>query len=140
MSRRKSPRWVYVLAGAGLAVSLLVAGLALAASDGRLLSKCNFDQARWKQSEVTADPGSKYDYAGPEVSDLVKCDDLVYGKSRPEVHALLGPPTNKPRGSNAWNYTIGIPGGLLSDYPPLVIVFGEDGRVTDASVPGYVER
>jgi hypothetical protein len=74
------------------------------------------------------------------VESLVKCDGLVYGKTRAEVQRMLGAPTSKPKGSDAWDYNVGIPSGLSSDYPPLTLVFGKDGRVQSASVPGYVER
>jgi hypothetical protein len=73
------------------------------------------------------------------VEDLVKCDDLLYGKSPADVRQMLGPPDKETRNPTTWEYDVGIP-RELSDYPRLEIVYGSDVRVDEVSVPSYVER
>jgi hypothetical protein len=124
-----------------VAVAVPVAGYIIL-FDPRIFPGCDLERQRWDEArQLVSDgrPFEGFERAEPEVEDIVKCDDLVYGKSRPEITALLGKPRNRPGDNPHFFYNVGIPEGL-SDYSPLQIRFDESGAAVDASVTGYIER
>ena len=124
---------------------LLVGGVVTAwivVFDPRIFPGCDLDQSRWQEARQLVRQGRSFDAferAEPEVEDIVKCDHLVYGKSRGEVQKLLGGPDSRPGNSKPFYYNVGVPAGL-SDYPGLDIRFDPDGRAAQASVSGHIER
>ena len=54
------------------------------------------------------------------------------------VRALLGPPDYSSAESREWDWEIGVP-PPRSDYEPLTVRFGADGRVARVRVRGFIE-
>jgi hypothetical protein len=107
-----------------------------AGRDGRLFSTCNFDRATWDRGRAEQDSARAFDILSPEVEDLVKCDGIVYGKTRGKIEALLGAPDRST--GRKWTYSMGIP-ARASEYGALRITFLR-GKVAYASVPGEISR
>ncbi len=86
----------------------------------------------------TEDPYERHQKAGGLAERLVECDKLLGGRTKAEVRDLLGRPGGRHEGGRIWTYNVGVP-EELSDYLPLEVAFGRDGRVRRARIPGYVE-
>lgn len=135
MGSRRDPRFFYGVVASIVALVAVVVIAIVAIEDGRVLPGCEFDDLKWTAAMAEDDPNRRFELAEPEVTDIVKCDDLIYGMSEQDVDARLG---RRDGGSGGtWFYDVGVPEGL-SDYESLTIVF-EDGGVVEASVPGYIE-
>jgi hypothetical protein len=120
--------------------AVLIAGF-VAVFDPRIFPGCNLDRKRWDEARrLVSDFRSNeaFEKAEPEVEDIVKCEDLIYGKTRPEVRELLGNP-GQTSNRKFFFYNVGIPEGL-SDYPGLDIRFDQGGTAVEAFVSGYIER
>lgn len=103
----------------------------------RARARLAFDESAWTAARA-ATPTS-YERASPVAEDVVKCEDLVYGKDGSSIVQLLGRPDWKSKKEDVWGYDVGVP-EELSDYPGLVITFDDDGTVETAEIPGYYER
>lgn len=104
-----------------------------------LIRDCSFEKDEWIKGHRIERDADRYDVMEPMAEDLVKCDDLVYGKSGSEVRDLLGPPDLSFNADRSWKYEIGIP-PPRSNYPGLVLEYGRDRAVASAAIPGFYER
>jgi hypothetical protein len=120
----------------GLAVvSLAVVAVAFAAAivhGFNIPPDCTFDAKGWKASRASID--DRFERSERAVRQLVECDELVHGRTRDEVEALLGH-VGRSSDGRAWAYDIGVP-GINSDWPDLEISFGVSGVVERVWVPG----
>lgn len=103
-----------------------------------LVRDCSFEADEWIEGHRIERDADRYDAMKSMAEDLVKCDDLVYGKSVSEVRDLLGPPDLTFNADRSWKYEIGIP-PPRSDYPGLVLEYGANRTVQSAEVSGFVE-
>lgn len=123
----------------GLVATMAATGIFVLAGSGcdGLGRDCAFDESAWTAARA-ATP-TNYELASPVAEDVVKCEELVYGKDRQEVVQLLGRPDWRSKEKDVWGYEVGVPEDL-SDYPGLVITFDIDGVVETVEIPGYYER
>src|SRR4051812_45177302 len=96
----------------------------------RVTRDCSFSRATWAAGR---DP-VKFEVLEHDLELAVDCDTLE-GASPARVERLLGQPDTKS--TSVWTYDVGVP-YLLSDFPDFELRFGDNGRVKDASVPGYI--
>jgi hypothetical protein len=121
---------------AALLVIGVAAGLLLA---GQMRRDCSFSDAAW--AEARRLPGysdARFEALRPMTARLVKCEELLKGRSRSAVRAILGPPDDEASTQREWFYEIGVP-DPRSDYSPLAVQFGRDGLADQARVPGFIE-
>jgi hypothetical protein len=138
MSRHR--RWpARVVAFAALGVALLAVVGIVQAADRPM--DCRFDHAAWNASRA-AESGStdRHDHSGWPVTQLLECPQLLHGRARTQVKALLGP-ADDAREASEWTYDIGLAdpgvfGGYASDAPVVVITFDTSHRVEGVTALG----
>ena len=102
---------------------------------------CAFDRAAWNASRA-AEAGSteRHDDSSWPVTQLLECPQILNGRTRTQVKALLGP-ADDTREASEWTYDIGLAdpsvfGGYASDAPILVITFDTAHQVEDITALG----
>src|SRR5689334_8378298 len=136
-SRRRWPG--RLLAFAALAAALFSVVAIVQAAQRSM--DCTFDRTAWSASraERTAS-AARHERSGWPATQLVECPQILHGRSRAQVKALLGP-ADDDRNQDAWTYDLGVVGsGLLgtfkSDMPTLSVSFDGSHRVVAVTAVG----
>ena len=102
---------------------------------------CTFDRDAWNASRAAeAESAERHDRASWPVTQIVSCRQILHGRTRTQVKALLGPADDEPAASE-WIYDVGLPGtgllgGYVSDTPILVLSFDATHRVEGVTAVG----